>query len=349
MLRPSAFIFAALCALLAPDFSFGEDLPPTLREAAREWGLEGLSEYVPGEVLDDYTLPSASDLSRFWQTLQKVRESGSIQDFAWLKPQAEEALAALASIEGGEAYADWLRQELDYFDLAGEVTREFPAAAPTPPPARVRAPTPTPSLRRPVTRAPPPSPRPVPVPAAVAKKRTDTVSSIDVWKKRLAGRPPPARAKALVPALKEAFRLEGVPPELVWLAEVESSFNPEAKSPVGARGLFQFMPATAQRFGLAIRPEDARLSPAKLAPAAARYLGLLYNKFQSWPLALAAYNAGEGAVGRTLKKHGAKTFAEAVYHLPTETQMYVPKVLATVEIREGIAAEKIPAPNASRK
>jgi membrane-bound lytic murein transglycosylase D len=341
MLRTIVFSLAvfAFGALLSPALSPGEDGPSTLRDAAQEWGLEGIGEYVPGSVLDGYTLPSAADLNKFWQTLQKVRETGSLEDFAWLKPQAQEALAALESMEGGKDYADWLRQELDYFDLAGEVTHELPAAGPSSVPPRTRAPTPPPSVRR-----PPPSPRPVPVPAAVAKQRTETVSSVEVWKKKLSGRPAPARAKALVPGLKEAFRLEGVPPELVWLAEVESSFNPEAKSPVGARGLFQFMPATAQRFGLAIRPQDARLSPAKLAPAAARYLGLLYNKFQSWPLAIAAYNAGEGTVGRTLKKHGAKTFSEAVYHLPTETQMYVPKVLATVELREGMAAEKIPAP-----
>lgn len=355
MLCLAACSLAALCAAL-PSAAFpGDGSPSTLRQAAQEWGLEGIGDYVPGEVLDGYTLPTSADLEHFWRTLQKVRESGSLDDFAGLKPQAEAALCALESMEGGKDYADWLRQELDYFDLAGEVTKELPATKPTPVPPRPRAPTPLPVAPRPLPTPSPgalrpsPSTRPVPAPAAVAKQRTETVSSVAVWKKKLSGRPAPARASQLVPVLKEAFRREGVPSELVWLAEVESSFNPEAKSPVGARGLFQFMPATAERFGLAIRPQDARLSPAKLAPAAARYLSLLYDKFRSWPLALAAYNAGEGTVGRALKKHGAQTFSEAVYHLPTETQMYVPKVLATVELREGVPAEKIAAPEAKRK
>ncbi|MCX6348329.1 MAG: lytic transglycosylase domain-containing protein [Candidatus Aureabacteria bacterium] len=311
---------------------------PTLREAAQELGLEGIGDYVPGEILDGYALPGPGDWKRFWRTLQKVRESGSLEDFAWLRPQVEQAVSALESVEGGADWADWLRQELDYFEVAGDVTRRIPAAGPPP----AATPAPPPAARRPVTLAPPPSPRPVPVPAAVAKERSDAVSSLDLWKKKLAGRPVPPRAKAILPGLKKIFRAEGVPPELVWLAEVESSFNPNAQSPAGARGLFQFMPATAQRFGLPLRPEDARLHPEKIASAAARYLNFLYGKFQSWPLAIAAYNAGEGNVGRALKKSGAKTFSGVVYHLPTETQMYVPKVLATVELREGVAPEKIP-------
>ena len=71
----------------------------------------------------------------------------------------------------------------------------------------------------------------------------------------------PAGAQTYVPRLKPIFVAGGVPAELVWLAEVESSFNPEARSPIGAAGLFQFMPATAKSVGLSLSPQDERLNP----------------------------------------------------------------------------------------
>ena len=156
----------------------------------------------------------------------------------------------------------------------------------------------------------------------------------------------PKNAKALVPALKDAFRSEGVPAPWVWLAEVESTMNPSAKSPVGAVGLYQFMVPTAQRFGLQTSPVDERLVPEKSAHAAAKYLKVLHKQFNSWPLALAAYNAGEGRVGRLLKSSSVKTFEGIESSLPVETQMYVPKVMATVALREGVDPEKLPAPTA---
>lgn len=164
------------------------------------------------------------------------------------------------------------------------------------------------------------------------------------WDRKLAGRSMPVRAEKLAPDLKRIFAEEGVPPELIWLAEVESSFNPSARSPVGATGLFQFMPATAERFGMKLAPTDERLDPHKSARAAAQYLHFLHGRFGSWPLALAAYNAGEGRVGRTLRSHNGSTFADIADHLPSETQMYVPKVLSTVQLREGINPEDLPPP-----
>ena len=86
------------------------------------------------------------------------------------------------------------------------------------------------------------------------------------------------------------------------MAEVESSLNPAARSPVGALGLFQLMPATARRFGLHTGFFDERKNPEKSARAAAQYLKFLYHTMGSWPLALAAYNAGEGRVGKLVKR-----------------------------------------------
>jgi membrane-bound lytic murein transglycosylase D len=154
----------------------------------------------------------------------------------------------------------------------------------------------------------------------------------------------PARANALMPRLRAAFADEGVPPELAWLAEAESSLNPAARSPAGAKGLFQLMPETAHSLGLGTFLPDERTDPDRSARAAARYLRTLHGKFGSWPLALAAYNAGEGRVRRALTARGATDFNGVASSLPAETRMYVPKVCALVAIRAGVAPDKIAAP-----
>ncbi|MEM7397107.1 MAG: lytic transglycosylase domain-containing protein, partial [Verrucomicrobiota bacterium] len=148
----------------------------------------------------------------------------------------------------------------------------------------------------------------------------------------------------LVPRIKRVFARHGMPEELVWLAEVESSFNPSARSPVGALGLFQFMPATARSLGLKLQPHDERKDPMKSADAAAKYLRYLHGRFDSWPVALAAYNAGEGRGGKLLKKHKARDFDQIATYLPSETQMYVPKINATLLKRENMGLDDVPAP-----
>lgn len=160
----------------------------------------------------------------------------------------------------------------------------------------------------------------------------------------IARSPAPARARQLIPQLKAVFTSEGIPPELVWVAEVESRFDPDAASSAGARGLFQFMPETAERFGLVSRGDDRRSEPEFSARAAARYLGMLYEKFGSWALALAAYNTGEGRIERLLNKHNANTFDEIAEFLPNETRLYVPKVMATLAAREKVKLGSLPAP-----
>ncbi len=151
----------------------------------------------------------------------------------------------------------------------------------------------------------------------------------------------PSGARGYVPQLKTIFLEEGVPAELVWLAEVESGFDPKARSRAGAAGLFQLMPDTAELMGLSVRPVDERLVPVKSARAAAQYLRYLYEKFGDWRLAVAAYNGGEGRVGRLLEQAPSRSYAVIAPRLPAETQMYVAKVEAALLRREGVSLREL--------
>jgi soluble lytic murein transglycosylase-like protein len=131
---------------------------------------------------------------------------------------------------------------------------------------------------------------------------------------------------------------------LVWVADVESSFDRRAQSPAGASGLFQLMPATAKRFGLSLWPRDQRFQTEPSAIAAAQYLRYLFDRFQDWRLALAAYNAGEGAVQKLLDRYKTRSYDDIAAHLPAETQMYVPRVEAIILQRESAQLEQLPAP-----
>jgi membrane-bound lytic murein transglycosylase D len=172
-------------------------------------------------------------------------------------------------------------------------------------------------------------PRPLPVP--------DLCLPRPIWPARPRSANWPAGAQPYVRQLKPVFAQEGVPAELVWLAEVESGFQPQARSRAGAAGLFQLMPETAELLGLSLRPTDDRYVPMKSARAAAQYLKYLYEKFSDWSLALAAYNAGEGRVRRLLDQSRSQTYEAIAGRLPAETQLYVSKVEATLLRREGLA------------
>ena len=301
-------------------------------------GAEWVEAIRGGEV--EFYWPGEDDLAQFWSGLGDALHDEELDRLAALSPLAHRVLDALDRIDGARPYADWLRQRIDYLEVAEEAVRRSPPLPPSPPPAPpgTVASTPTPPLRS----VPRPVPAAVPRPDPVRKQRVDWVGEQARWRERIRGRPPPARAEALVPGLKRVFAAGGIPAELVWLAEVESSFNPDAKSPAGAVGLYQFMPATAAELGLQLAPRDERRMPEKSATAAANYLRQLYLRFDSWPLALASYNAGPGRVGGLLRRHQATTFDEIAPHLPNETRMYVPKVLATVAVREGIDAARLP-------
>ncbi|MCL4489279.1 MAG: lytic transglycosylase domain-containing protein [Chloroflexi bacterium] len=144
-----------------------------------------------------------------------------------------------------------------------------------------------------------------------------------------------ARLEAIRPALEQILDSEGVPKSLVAVVLVESAAQPFALSPKEARGLWQFVPATARQYGLKVAPEnDERVHLEHATHAAARYLRDLYTEFGDWQLALAAYNAGEQTVAKALARSGVRTFAglSASRSLPPETRNYVPAVMAAMRL-----------------
>ena len=273
--------------------------------------------YAPPEIKKDFAFPSREQWDAFAARLEKTRETGTLAELAAYETEARTALLALRALPDYADYADWLEARINEIVVAKEATQPV-----TPPPAD--------------QPAPPPPP----------KSLNTDIPLYDLWITRTRERPRPVRADEFLPDLKKIFTAEGLPPGLVWLVETESMFNPQAKSPAGARGLFQFMPVTAKAQGLSLFPFDERTHPEKSALAAATLLRRLHGMFGSWPLALAAYNGGEGRVRRTLKAQNAQTFAQIADALPVETRLYVPKVLATLAVREGLDPASLPAPKA---
>lgn len=154
------------------------------------------------------------------------------------------------------------------------------------------------------------------------------------------------RFEKVRPRMEAILEEQGIPKDLVYLAFVESGGNPNALSPSGAGGYWQFLPGTARLYGLKIdRWVDERKDLEKSTRAAAKYLNQLYKMFDDWLLACAAYNAGEMAIDRILKKNSdVKTFwdisPDMIYKY--ETIAFVPKILAAVQIGRNREKYNIP-------
>jgi membrane-bound lytic murein transglycosylase D len=273
-----------------------------LAKSAEQWAKENLDT----EALN--LLPGADQekVKKLLADLEKQFRAKYVLDLAALKDATKSIIPILESYEETAPYALWLRTQLDYLDVAEQLSLSVPTPKQPPGHSPAQLPYPKPQLVR------------------------------DIWITRVADRPPPALGKTYVPTLKPIFTAQKIPGELIWVAEVESSFDPRARSPAGAAGLFQLMPATARRYGLSTWPFDQRLKPEPSAKAAAQYLQFLHSHYKDWRLALAAYNCGEGTVDKVLTRYKAKTYDAIAQYLPAETQLFVPRVEATIQRREGV-------------
>ncbi len=139
------------------------------------------------------------------------------------------------------------------------------------------------------------------------------------------------RSVNYLPLIKVIFAKRGLPEDLAYLPLIESGFNPLAISPAEAVGLWQFIEETGRRYGLKIDEYvDERKDPIKSTSAAAEYLSDLYAQFGSWPLALAAYNAGENQILRISARVGEDIWK--FRYTPDETKRYVPLFVTAVAI-----------------
>jgi membrane-bound lytic murein transglycosylase D len=133
-------------------------------------------------------------------------------------------------------------------------------------------------------------------------------------------------------SIRRILREQNLPEDIVWLALVESGFDASISSPVGAAGLWQFMPEGARIYGLTVdRWIDERLDPERSTLAAARYLADLRQRFGGWELAFAAYNMGYGGLLASIRKYNTNDFWELSRlesGMPLETALYVPKIVA---------------------
>jgi peptidoglycan lytic transglycosylase D len=283
---------------------------PDLIQGAQQWAQENLDSNVLNQ------LPAVDDpvVQQFFREIQRRYQGDYVVDLAALRQTAGSVQSLLDSSDETRPYAAWLKAQMDYLDVAEEIRLAIP-----PPGVETNQP-----------------PQPVPNPPAQKER--------ELWVKKVSVSPWPAAAKEYVPELKPIFTAQKVPPDLVWVAEVESAFDRRALSPSGAAGLFQLMPDTAKRFGLSLWPRDQRYQPEPSATASAQYLKYLYDRFKDWRLALAAYNAGEGTVQKLLDRYKTHNYDDIAEHLPAQTQMYVPRVEAVLQQREGADLEQLSVP-----
>ena len=138
------------------------------------------------------------------------------------------------------------------------------------------------------------------------------------------------------PMFEEVLDKYNLPLEIKYLAIVESSLRPRAKSRVGATGLWQFMFSTGKQYGLEVSSYvDERCDPLRSTNAAAKYLSSLYKTFGDWDLALAAYNSGPGNVTKAIRRSGGyQNYWNIRPFLPRETANYLPAFLATFYLFE---------------
>jgi len=146
------------------------------------------------------------------------------------------------------------------------------------------------------------------------------------------------------PMYEQVLDQYGIPNEVKFLSVIESGLNPKATSPMGAKGLWQFMPGTAKQYKLKNNSliDEAR-DPKKATRAACEYLNDMYSEFHDWFLSLAAYNCGPGNVRKAIRraKDGPKDYWGVQKYLPRETRNYVPKFIAVIYILNNYEAHNL--------
>ncbi len=144
-----------------------------------------------------------------------------------------------------------------------------------------------------------------------------------------------ARSHRYLPMMRKILRENDIPEELAYMVLIESGFTTHAYSRARACGPWQFISSTGRRYGLKINSwVDERRDPVKATYAAVAYLGDLYEMFDSWYLAAAAYNAGEGKIQRAMRRHKTDDFWQMANYryLKRETREYIPRLLAAIMI-----------------
>jgi membrane-bound lytic murein transglycosylase D len=146
-----------------------------------------------------------------------------------------------------------------------------------------------------------------------------------------------SRSTRYIPMMKKILSDQGLPEDLVYLAMIESGFSTKAYSRAHAAGPWQFIRETGERYGLRVSSwVDERKDPVKSTKAAAKHLSDLFNRFGSWYLAAAGYNAGEGKITRALNMYNAQNYweitADHCHYIKEETKQYVPKMIAAALI-----------------
>ena len=138
------------------------------------------------------------------------------------------------------------------------------------------------------------------------------------------------KAEYYFPIFEDILAKHDLPYELCYMPVIESALNPQARSHMGATGLWQFMPATGKKYGLEINSlVDERMDPIQSTEAACLFLKNLYTIFQDWNLVIAAYNCGPGNVNKAIHRAGGKRDFWSIYpYLPSETRGYLPIFIA---------------------
>lgn len=280
--------------------------------------VEGAREWVDGNLSTNgwMLLPGLNRQTthQFIHDMQQRFQGEYVIEFVPFQRAGENLVPWLESFPATEPYGAWLKARWDDLQTAAEIPVTIP-----PPEVETN-------------------------PAVAPRFNLLRAWAQAMWLEKAAADFLPPAVTNYVVRLKGVFLAQKVPPELFWLSEVESGFDVNARSPTGAVGLFQLKPDTARRFGLSLAPSDQRLDPESNARAAAQYLKYLHDRFHDWRLALAAYNAGENTVQRLLDRYHTQNYDVIARRLPSETQLYVPRVEAILERREGVKLSELQTP-----